>query len=372
MNILVNASNLRAGGGLQVADSVCRELHKYPQHEFTVVLPSQLDSCAKEIERASNISVVRYNLPLNARILLTGRDKTMDSLVESKNIRAVISIFGPTRWTPRRLHLCGIAMPHIVLTDSPFWKRLSTTALIKAKIRNRLMLNDFRRCSKLFYTENEYISERFRTRLPGAEVVTITNNYNQIFDHPEAWDDKIVFPPFEGLTLLTVSNDYPHKNLSIIGPTLDELRRRHPDVKVRFALTVDDGKSFADLSDEARKNILFLGTVGIRQCPPLYRQSDIVLQPSLLECFSANYVEAMKMGLPILTTDLGFARSLCGDAAEYYSAADPTALADAIAKLYRSPEYRSHLVEKGKKQSALFDTYEDRARKLIETIERHA
>ena len=96
------------------------------------------------------------------------------------------------------------------------------------------------------------------------------------------------------------------------------------------------------------------------------------MQPSLLECFSANYVEAMKMGLPIITTDLGFARSLCGDAAAYYSATDPAALADAIAELYRSPEYRSRLVEKGKKQSAIFDTYEDRARKLIETIEKHA
>ena len=371
MNILVNASNLRAGGGLQVADSVCRELHKYPQHDFTVVLPSQLDSCAREIESAPNVSVVEYNLPMNAKILLTGRNRMMDALVTDKNIRAVISIFGPTRWKPNCLHLCGFAMSHIVLTDSPFWKKLSMMAFIKARIRNQLMLHDFKRCSDLFYTENEYISKKLRTRLPGAKVVTITNNYNQVFDQPESWDDKIVFPSFDGLTLLTVCNDYPHKNLTIIAPTLDELRRRYPNVKVRFVLTVDS-KSFANLSDEDRKSILFLGTVGIHQCPQLYRQSDIVLQPSLLECFSANYVEAMKMERPIITTDLEFAQSLCGDAAAYYSATDPAALADTIAKLYRSPEYRSDLVEKGKKQSELFDTYEDRARKLIETIEKYA
>lgn len=37
--------------------------------------------------------------------------------------------------------------------------------------------------------------------------------------------------------------------------------------------------------------------------------------PSLLECFTATYPEAMRMERPIVTTDLAFAQGLCGEAA---------------------------------------------------------
>lgn len=42
MNILINASNACVGGGVQVADSICRELYKFPTHQFTVVLSDYL------------------------------------------------------------------------------------------------------------------------------------------------------------------------------------------------------------------------------------------------------------------------------------------------------------------------------------------
>lgn len=38
LNVLINASNLKKGGGLQVADSICKSLKQFPQHIFIVVL----------------------------------------------------------------------------------------------------------------------------------------------------------------------------------------------------------------------------------------------------------------------------------------------------------------------------------------------
>ena len=57
----------------------------------------------------------------------------------------------------------------------------------------------------------------------------------------------------------------------------------------------------------------------ITECPSLYEQADVMFQPTLLECFSATYPEAMKMQRPIVTTDIEFAHGLCGPAAHYYS-----------------------------------------------------
>ena len=38
MIFLINCSNLKAGGGLQVADSICSQLDRFSQHHFLVVL----------------------------------------------------------------------------------------------------------------------------------------------------------------------------------------------------------------------------------------------------------------------------------------------------------------------------------------------
>ena len=75
------------------------------------------------------------------------------------------------------------------------------------------------------------------------------------------------------------------------------------------------------------------------------------------------------MELPIVTTDLEFARGLCGDAACYYSAINPAAAADAIYKVAIDKEYATRLVANGKEQLKKFDNYEQRAEKLVGILE---
>ena len=85
----------------------------------------------------------------------------------------------------------------------------------------------------------------------------------------------------------------------------------------------------------------------ISEVPSLYEQTDIVFQPTLLECFTAVYPEAMRMRRPIVTTDLEFAHGLCGDAALYYSATDPEAASERLIELISNTELRQQLVDNG-------------------------
>jgi glycosyltransferase involved in cell wall biosynthesis len=91
--------------------------------------------------------------------------------------------------------------------------------------------------------------------------------------------------------------------------------------------------------------------------------------PTLLECFTATYPEAMRMEKPIITTDMEFARGLCKDAACYYSPVDAAEAAEAIYKVATDKEYAARLVKNGKKQLQAFDNYEQRAEKLIKILE---
>lgn len=368
MTILINASNLRGGGGLQVADSICRELFKYREHQFIVVLPLQLHELGETINGYPNVSaVLEYNLPITIGLILTGRDRILDTVVNDNKVGAVLTIFGPSKWRPKCFHLCGFAMPHIVINDSPYWAKISVVAKGKSAIRNFLMVRDFRRNADIIWTENEYISERVRQKFPKKKVITVTNNYNQIFDRESEWDRSINLPPFHGVTLLTITAYYPHKNLRIAVGALKILKASNPDLKVRFVFTITENQ-YGEIPDALRDSFVFLGPVKINQCPPLYLQADIMFQPSLLECFSATYAEAMKMDVPILTTDLGFARSLCSDAAYYYSAIDANALATAIVNVSKDKNLRRRLIYNGKRQLGKFDSYESRAYKLIKHL----
>ena len=168
--------------------------------------------------------------------------------------------------------------------------------------------------------------------------------------------------------MLTVTANYPHKNLPILIKTCHYLEEKHPSFGFRFVLTINES-DLQGVDDCARRHIVFLGPVKISQVPPLYEKADVMLLPTLLECFSASYAEAMVMMRPIITTDLDFARGLCADAAFYYEATSFEALGEAIVKLSKDKALCNQLMANGAEQLKRFDTFDQRAEKLVRLTE---
>lgn len=363
MRILVNASNLKAGGGLQVADSICMLLNHYSMHQFVVVLSPELTKTGKLIEEFDNVSVVFYSFKKTVKSLLFLRDTFLDSIVYKKKIDAVLTVFGPSRWAPRVPHLCGFARAQILPLDTPYFKQRS----LKERLRNVLVKHSFKRGSDYYWTENPAISGLLKIIFPQKHVYTISNNYNQVFDDESKWHLHEL-PPFNGVTLLTISNSYPHKNLIIAQKVAEILERKHPEFTFRFVLTINESE-YPKLGKSIRHHFLFIGTVDVAECPSLYQQSSIMFQPSLLECFTATFPEAMRMMIPIITTDLEYSRGLCGNAAMYYSALSAEDAADKIYELSTNKELVNNLVSEGLKQLALYETPSQRADKIIRILE---
>ena len=115
MNYCINASNLKNGGGLQVAYSICRQLHRFQGHFFFVVLSSQLAATQQAMEGVGNVKCVTYDLKDDWRSLLLGRNRFLDGLVEENHVDAVLTVFGPSRWRPRVPHLCGFARAQLLI-----------------------------------------------------------------------------------------------------------------------------------------------------------------------------------------------------------------------------------------------------------------
>ena len=75
------------------------------------------------------------------------------------------------------------------------------------------------------------------------------------------------------------------------------------------------------------------------------------------------------MKRPIVTTNMEFARGLCGDAAIYYSPLSADAAATAIYNVCTNVYLRQNLIDAGEKQLEVYDTYDERASKLICLLE---
>lgn len=181
MNILINASDIKAGGGIQVADSVCCELNKHHQHHFIAVLSSYMKRTAERLKGYGNVEVVGYGCPkYNVQLLLTGRDAFMDSIVMDNGVDSVVSIFGPNLWVPRYPNISGFARPHLVIQESPYFTRMGMKEKLREPFSNMALKYFFKRSSKYFYTENSYISERLRQLLPGAIVYEIIVNGEEL------------------------------------------------------------------------------------------------------------------------------------------------------------------------------------------------
>lgn len=300
----------------------------------------------------------------------------------------MFSVFGPSRWIPKVRHLCGFAMGQLVLQDSPFYSVCSLKQKIYWKFLffySRKFL--FHRCSKLFYSENEYISDRVEQIFKNTKCYTVTNYYNPIYDTPEKQTTKPL-PYFNGITLLTISTAYPYKNLQISLRVAHILKTKYPNLSFRFVFTcqkeefldceyVKRGLIFKNNKKEEKiydldlENFVFIGKVDLKDCPSLYEQCDMVFLPSLMECFTALYPESFRMQKPLLTSDLPFARGLCGKAAEYFPALDAEKIAQTIHQLANNTSRQKELIKQGLRQLSLYDNNTQRMETVMSIMEKH-
>ena len=370
MNILINSSNLNKGGGLQVAHSFIHEIRNNTQHEFNLVLSTALSEQIQTENFPNNFNFFIYSLQPTLLDAITGENLFLKKLENKINPDIVFSFFSPTYWRPKSKHISGYAKPQYIYKNSPFFTTLSLIDKIKMKVRERIHLSNINKCCDELITESYDVSEKLQEIFPEKKIHTVSNYYHQIYDNEEMWDKSIVLPPFDGVTLLTISSNYPHKNLKCIREVIIYLNKNYPEFKFRFVLTMDSSELNIE-NQKIRNQIVFLSKVDVLKCPYLYQQADFMFLPTLLECFSASYPEAMKMKKPILTSNISFARDLCDSAAKYFNPMSPKDISDSIIFLSQNEKEQMKLVELGVQQLKKYDTYKERSNKYLKIIEKY-
>lgn len=100
--------------------------------------------------------------------------------------------------------------------------------------------------------------------------------------------------------------------------------------------------------------VRFLGYVTDGQLAYLYTKAKALVFPSLIEGFGMPVLEAMSVGLPVITSNTGALAEVAGDAAVLVDPYDPEAIARGMTQVASSVERRAPLIEKGTARAEQF------------------
>lgn len=369
MKLLINASTLSATGVTQVAVSFINECIKFSKNIYVVAISDTIASQLNLSLFPSNFSFFKVNVHPLFTIKSFQALRVLKNLELENNVDCVFSVFGPSYWTPKGPHLQGYAYPCYVYPDSPFFNIIS----IKERLKNFIYKNTHRliltRNGKYFVSETSDVSSRASKFLKCSpeNMYTVSNTFSHFFNDfiPESVNYLPALKENE-FRFLSLCSFAPHKNLEILNKVIPILKERLKEKKITFVLTVDEELYKKKINEDVRKSIINIGRVDVAKCPQLYQECNALFLPTLLECFSANYPESMKMRRPILTSNLSFATGVCENASIYFDPLDPNDISEKIIELATHPNLVNKLVLEGVQQIKKFLSSEERAEKYLE------
>jgi glycosyltransferase involved in cell wall biosynthesis len=369
MRIIINLSSIFKGGAEQVAVSFVNECRKFKNHTYAVVFCDNIADQLEKDEFPENFDF--HILPERTGKSLRRYFKTkrfLDDLEKEFNPDVVITTGGHGYWKPKAPILGGFNIPHYIYPESPYFNGMGIKQQMYWNIMQKIHMYFYRRLNAII-VQTDDVNQRLK-RLVGEKrkIYTVSNTVNGHYLEPKKQTNKLPKKQKNQRYLLTLSSYYPHKNLEIIRKVIQELKNSGKNEFI-FVLTLPEDKYTRAFSDFKTDRIINIGPIPIAECPSLYQECDFMFLPTLLECFSASYAEAMLMKKPILTSNLGFAHTVCKDAAVYFDPIDPKDIANKIIALDNDANMQKQLVQNGIKQVRSINSANERAERFLEIAE---
>ncbi|EJD6371243.1 glycosyltransferase, partial [Providencia rettgeri] len=195
----------------------------------------------------------------------------------------------------------------------------------------------FRRYTELI-VEHQHVKNALIKKGYKSNIQVVSNTYASIFNEKNQW--SILCRPIamenSRITLGYIGKAYTHKNLEILKKVNDILINKY-NITINFLFTLDSD-DMKRLKFIEEKNFFSVGTISLNKCPSFYKLIDALIFPTMLECFSASPIEAMKMNVPILTSNYSFMKEICQDTAIYFDATSSEDIAKKIAYFIENKE----------------------------------
>jgi glycosyltransferase involved in cell wall biosynthesis len=200
---------------------------------------------------------------------------------------------------------------------------------------------------------------RERYGVEDERIRVVPHGVDHMLRKPEDTDDSderiVVGDAARRPYLLFVGTIEPRKNLVRLLQAFALLRQRRCDVDL--VLAGPRGWMTEDFDLELRRSpvrpfIHYLGSVPELNLRDLYRRSRAVVYPSLYEGYGLPVVEAMALGVPVITSDRSSTREVAAGGALLVDPEDVSDLAGAMEKVVKDRALAASLGEAGRCRTA--------------------
>jgi glycosyltransferase involved in cell wall biosynthesis len=281
------------------------------------------------------------------------------------------TIFGPFYFKPKvKKHICGFAQPWIAYPDNDVYPKLTLLDRLKTKLKFAIQSYFFKQYDLLVVEQQHVKNALVEIGYNKSKLAVVSNCVSTIYDTPALWKplniDSKKFK--EELTLGFIGRAYLHKNISILKEVSTLLADKYQfNCNFVFTFTEEEMNTcgFSELD-----NFYSVGPIKVEQCPAFYQLIDALVFPSLLECFSASPIEAMKMNTTVFASNYPFVTEVCKNAAFYFDALDANSIAKTIINAFSD---ETLLIEKRQLGATLVQhlpTAKDRALAYLDIISR--
>lgn len=337
--IFINGFNAKAGGGRSILTNYLSLLKQSEStDQYSVLVP---DITLYQGFDSDNIRVFDLNRYLRSHITLPVVNKFFLPYLIRKLKSELIFNLSDIAIPSSIPQIFLFDWPYAVYPESVVWKRLDFKSYLTRKIK----LSYFKELSNIpVLTLAQSVTMKNRLeKLYGLKNIDIVPNAVSLDNKNDESDSEKDFGFPDRTILLYLTHYYPHKNIEVFIPLAKRIRELGLEFSIVTTIESNQHPAASKFLNEVRENnledfIINIGAVEMRDVPALYRQSDALLMPTLLESFSGTYVEAMYHGLPIFTSDIDFAKDVCRDSAYYFDPLNHESILSTIMSAFHSNE----------------------------------
>jgi hypothetical protein len=303
--VLLDFSNLRVGGGVQVASATLQDLTTPAIRDRYAWLTDATIRLSTKVSQ--HLSFEPSSLPGKVEIVDTWPTALALFRYPRRSFDVRFTLFGPT-YTGRlaRREIMGFAEVTLVYAPTEYGmsgRDISLRDHVGRAVKHRLVRN-----ADVYVTETSAIAARLASRhgiLP--QMIAVVPNRPHPMMSSRLAPTRMQRLISNELHLLYPTRAYLHKNLAIIDD-VGTLYRTRTGRRLIVHTTLKKSE-WETLPPAVRRWMFNHDEVTPDKLAALYENADAVFFPSLLEACSATPLEANAMGVPLIASDRDFVTS---------------------------------------------------------------
>lgn len=371
MNILINFSTLKKGGGQNVALNFLHALFDFNEtnnsYYFLVVENSPIHQFLKQNNQ--HHILVTSSSPIKR---VFKEFFFYSSVIRRLKIDIIYTYFGYALFRGKTPQICGVAVSNVFFPEIKFWEGNLLKVTIR-KLIDKYRIYGIKKATALIF-ENEEMEDRSHSlfHIHRNRTIYIPPSFSPNFEQEE-----LNIPELDNysIKLLMLCGWHLNKNIMKVPEIAYNLKKRKNNFQFIITAPRDNSKlhkEFLSLINRYEVNdmIFIIGPVKKQQLKSLYDQVDFVLLMSKLESFSNNIIEAWYFKKPLIISDEEWAHSICKNAAYFINRESPQEIAASIQDLQSNLIKQNELIKEGQKQIKNYPSVTEKTRREITFIEK--